>query len=77
MEVLFEDEHILVVNKPAGIATQSKGVAARDLESECKKYRKSKGEAPEIYVVHRLDQPVSGILVFARPVKRRRHLPRG
>lgn len=66
MEVLFEDEHILVVNKPAGIATQAKGVAARDLESECKKYRKSKGEAPEIYVVHRLDQPVSGILVFAK-----------
>lgn len=66
MEVLFEDDEILVVNKPAGIATQSKGVAAKDLESECKKYRKQKGEAPEIYVVHRLDQPVSGILVFAK-----------
>ena len=66
MEVLFEDDEILVVDKPAGIATQSKGIAARDLESECKKYRKSKGEVPEIYVVHRLDQPVSGILVFAK-----------
>ena len=66
MEVLFEDDEILVVNKPAGIATQAKGVAAKDLESECKKYRKQKGEAPEIHVVHRLDQPVSGILVFAK-----------
>ena len=66
MEVLFEDDEILVVNKPAGIATQTKGVAAKDLESECKKYRKQKGEAPEIHVVHRLDQPVSGILVFAK-----------
>lgn len=66
MEVLFEDEYILVVNKPAGIATQAKGIAERDLESECKKYRKSKGEVPEIYVVHRLDQPVSGILVLAK-----------
>lgn len=66
MEILFEDESILVVNKPAGIATQSKGVSAKDLESECKKYRKSKNEPAEIYVVHRLDQPVSGILVFAK-----------
>lgn len=66
MEILFEDDEILVVNKPAGIATQAKGVAAKDLESECRKYRKSKGEAPEIYVIHRLDQPVSGILVLAK-----------
>lgn len=66
MEVLFEDEYILVVNKPAGIATQAKGVATKDLETECKKYRKSNGEVPEIYVVHRLDQPVSGIIVFAK-----------
>lgn len=66
MEILFEDDSILVVNKPSGIAVQSKGVGAKDLESECKKYRKSKGEAPEIYVVHRLDQPVAGIIVFAK-----------
>lgn len=66
MDILFEDESILVVNKPAGIATQSKGVAAKDLESECKKYRRDKGEEPVIHVVHRLDQPVSGILVFAK-----------
>lgn len=66
MEVLFEDDSVLVVNKPSGIATQSKGVSSKDLESECKKYRKSKGEEPEIFVVHRLDQPVSGILVFAK-----------
>lgn len=66
MEILFEDDSILVVNKPSGIATQSRGVSANDLESECKKYRKKKGEDPEIFVVHRLDQPVSGILVFAK-----------
>ncbi len=66
MEVLFEDEDIIVVNKPAGVAVQSKGVAAKDLETELKKYRKAKGETPEIYVVHRLDQPVAGIMVFAK-----------
>ncbi len=77
MEVLFEDDSILVVNKPGGIATQSKGVAAKDLESECRKYRKIKGEAPEIYVVHRLDQPVSGILVFAKTSEAAGRLSKG
>lgn len=66
MDILFEDEYILVVKKPAGIATQAKGVAAIDLETQCKKHRKEKGEEPIIYVVHRLDQPVSGIIVFAK-----------
>lgn len=66
MDILYEDDSILVVNKPAGIATQAKGVGSRDLESECKKYRKQHGEIPEIYVVHRLDQPVSGIILFAK-----------
>lgn len=66
MDILFEDDYVLVVNKPAGIATQSGGVAAKDIESECRKYRKRKGEPAEIYIVHRLDQPVSGILVMAK-----------
>ena len=42
MDILFEDEYILVVKKPAGIATQAKGVASIDLETQCKKYRKEK-----------------------------------
>lgn len=66
MTILYEDKSILVVDKPAGIATQSAQIGQADLESELKKYRHSKGEAPEIYVVHRLDQPVRGLLVFAK-----------
>lgn len=66
MQVVYEDNSILVIDKPAGIAVQTAGVGARDLESEIKRYRKSKGERPEIYVVHRLDQPVSGLIVFAK-----------
>lgn len=66
MNVIYEDKHILVVNKSAGIAVQSAGVGTKDLETEIKKYRKLKGESPEIYVVHRLDQPVSGLIVFAK-----------
>ncbi len=66
MNIIFEDKDLLVVEKPAGIATQSAKVGEADLETELKKYRKQKGEVPEIYVIHRLDQPVAGILVFAK-----------
>ncbi|MCQ2520120.1 MAG: RluA family pseudouridine synthase [Lachnospiraceae bacterium] len=66
MEVIYEDDDILVIDKPAGQATQSSRIGEKDLESECRKYRKQKGESPEIYVVHRLDQPVSGLLLFAK-----------
>lgn len=66
MKIIYEDESIIVVDKPAGIATQSSKIGEKDLESELKKYRKTKGEKPEIYVIHRLDQPVSGLLVFAK-----------
>lgn len=66
MEIVFEDEDILVINKPSGIATQSSKIGEKDIESECRKYRKQKGEKPEIYIVHRLDQPVSGLLLLAK-----------
>lgn len=66
MDVIFEDKDILVINKPAGLPVQTARVGEKDLESECKKYLKAKGELPEIYLVHRLDQPVSGIMVLAK-----------
>lgn len=66
MKVIYEDNSILVVDKPSGIAVQTANISVKSLETECRKYRKSKGEKPEIYVVHRLDQPVSGIILFAK-----------
>lgn len=66
VEVLYEDEHILCVNKPAGLATESAKVGEKDLLTEARKYLKQKGEKPEIYPVHRLDQPVSGIVIMAK-----------
>lgn len=73
LEILWEDPHIIVVKKPAGIATQNNRPGAPDLESLIKNhlYKESKrttGQKKEPYlaVIHRLDQPVSGILVFAK-----------
>jgi 23S rRNA pseudouridine1911/1915/1917 synthase len=66
MKIVFEDNEILVCCKPAGIATQTKRLGQQDMESLLKNYRAQKGEPPYIGVVHRLDQPVEGIMVFAK-----------
>ena len=65
-EVLYEDDTILVCVKPAGVATQTKRIGEKDMESMLRTYRMQKGEPPYIGVVHRLDQPVKGVMVFAK-----------
>ena len=65
--IIYEDEDIIVCKKPAGVATQTRRIGqAGHGEPAQKNYRASKGELPYIGVVHRLDQPVEGIMVFAK-----------
>ena len=69
LEILYEDPHILVCVKPCGIATQSRTVGRPDMVSLLKNHiHKTSGSkgAPYLAVIHRLDQPVTGILVFAK-----------
>ena len=66
MDVIFEDESILVCYKPAGVATQTRNIGEKDMVSEVNNYLVSKGEKPTAHVVHRLDQPVEGVMVFAK-----------
>ena len=65
-EIIFEDNSIIVCYKPAGFATQTKNVAEQDMVSFLQNYRASKGENTYIGVITRLDQPVEGVLVFAK-----------
>lgn len=66
-QIIYEDKDVLVCYKPAGIAVQSANIAQQDMVSELKNYLATQGDKnPYIGVVHRLDQPVSGILVFAK-----------
>lgn len=74
-EILYEDEDILVVYKPAGLATQTAKTGQKDVVSELKNYlqrarKDSRGvrgaSGPYLGVLHRLDQPVEGLLVFAK-----------
>ena len=73
VEILDEDEDIIVVYKPAGIAAQTADVGQEDVVSELKNYLSRTPKAagkerqePYLGVIHRLDQPVEGLLVFAK-----------
>ena len=66
IEVLFEDLEIVVCRKPAGIATQSARCGQQDMVSLLKNARSAKGEEPYVGLLHRLDQPVEGVMVFAK-----------
>lgn len=66
LNIIFEDEHIILCHKQAGIATQTKRLGQQDMESMLKNYRAKKKEEPYIGIVHRLDQPVEGVMVFAK-----------
>lgn len=71
-DILYEDNHLLVVNKPAGLLTQPSGTAQNNLEEICKCWIKEKyNKKGNVFLeaVHRLDKPVSGIVVFARTSK--------
>ncbi len=66
-EIIFEDKDILVCYKPAGLATQSARPGQMDMVSELRNYlAKNGGKNPYIGMVHRLDQPVEGLLVFGK-----------
>ena len=69
IEIIHEDNDIILCRKPAGVATQTKRLGQQDMESLLKNYRAKKGEPPYIGVVHRLDQPVEGLMVFAKNQK--------
>lgn len=67
--ILYEDEQLIVCHKPAKIATQTSRSGSQDMVSLLKNYlykqNKDKKE-PYLAVIHRLDQPVEGLLVFAK-----------
>ena len=72
MKVLYEDNHLLVVDKPINIPMQEDESKDNDLLSMGKQYIKDKYNKPgNVYLglVHRLDRPVSGVCVFARTSK--------
>ena len=70
-DIIYEDLHILVCRKPAGLAVQNASFGRKDLKSMLKTYLFEKdGKAnPYLGIIHRLDQPVQGLVVFAKNPK--------
>lgn len=72
LQVLFEDNHIIIVNKRAGDITQGDKTGDKPLSDVVKEYVKDKYNKPGLVfigTVHRLDRPTSGIVIFARTSK--------
>jgi len=71
LNIIYEDKDILVCFKPAGVATQTAKLSGQDMVSLIKNYlaKKENSKNPYVGVIHRLDQPVSGLLVFAKNQK--------
>ena len=71
-QVVFEDNHLLIVNKAGGVLVQGDSTGDKCLLDMLKDYLKDKYNKPgEVFLnpVHRLDRPVSGLVVFARTSK--------
>ena len=72
IKVLYEDNHLLVVFKPANVLVQADNTNDEDMLTMLKSYIKEKYNKPgNVYLglIHRLDRPVSGVMVFARTSK--------
>jgi 23S rRNA pseudouridine1911/1915/1917 synthase len=77
LDILFEDNHCLAVAKPAPLLTQGVPPGLPTLEAMVKAYLKERYHKPgNVYlgIPHRLDRPVSGVVVFARKTKAARRL---
>ena len=71
IDIIYEDNSILICRKPAGLAVQNASIGKKDLESMVRTYlvEKEGKAAPYLGIIHRLDQPVQGLVVFAKNKK--------
>ena len=72
INIIYEDNHLLVVEKPINIPTQEDNTKDKDLLNILKDYIKEKYNKPgNVYLglIHRLDRPVGGVMVFAKTSK--------
>lgn len=77
MNILYEDEQCLVVSKPPGISTQAPPIAGPTLETAVRAYLRPDDPASAyVGTVHRLDRPVSGVILWAKTPRASRLLSR-
>ncbi|HEX6981474.1 MAG TPA: RluA family pseudouridine synthase [Balneolaceae bacterium] len=68
--IIFEDDHLLVIDKPVNMLSQKDHTGDPDVVSKCKEYlRKSGSHTPYLGLLHRLDRPVGGLMLLAKSRK--------
>ena len=67
--IVYEDDNLIICNKPVGMASQSGRGFEQDLLSNMHNYRAEKGEAVYAAIINRLDKPVGGLVLFAKDKK--------
>ncbi len=66
LDVLYEDDYLLVVNKPTGIIIHDDGVTERTLDGIVANYYLENGQRHPVYHVHRLDKETSGVILYCK-----------
>lgn len=64
--IIYEDDKMIIYNKPSGVLVQSNKSFDVDLMSDIKTYLVRKGERADLFVINRLDRPVSGLVLMAK-----------
>jgi len=75
IKILFEDKHIIVLNKQAGLLSVATDKLEPDtLHSRCVEYLKSNDEKAWAYIVHRLDRETSGVMILSKEERHKNYL---
>ncbi|PAU93902.1 RNA pseudouridine synthase [Aliifodinibius salipaludis] len=64
--IIYEDEHLLIIEKPAGVLSQKDHTGDPDVLTLCKQYLSRSQNNPFLGLIHRLDRPVSGLMLLAK-----------
>lgn len=64
--IVFEDEHLLIIDKPVNLLSQEDHTGDPDVLNLCKQYLSRSEDNPYLGLVHRLDRPVSGLMMLAK-----------
>lgn len=75
IEIVYEDKHIIVVNKPYNLLTIStENEKEKTMFHKVFSYIKSKNKNSKVFIVHRLDKDTSGLIIFAKGIKEKQEL---
>lgn len=76
VKVVYKDKNVIIVNKPVGMPSQSDPTGDKDAMTATSELLSATGDRPELWLVHRLDRTVGGLLAFARNKKSAAELSR-